>query len=141
MKTILITDLASKDYAAALRIRREVFILEQKVPETIEIDEFESSSRHFLTVVGSGPVATGRLRVKDSYIKFERIAALQKVRGQGVGRHLMGAMLAFAQENYPQLQPYMHSQLDAVGFYEKLGWKPIGEIFFEAGIPHKKMIF
>ena len=141
MTTIFISDLNSPEYQAAVAIRREVFVLEQNVPESIEIDEFESSSQHFLIKLGEVAAATGRLRVKGETIKFERIATLKKFRGQGVGRELMNSMLEFAQKKYPQLTPYMHSQLEAVGFYEKLGWKPQGEVFFEANIPHKKMIF
>lgn len=141
MTTILIRDLQSPEYQEALAIRREVFVFEQKVLESIEIDEFEASSQHFLIRVRDAPVATGRLRVKGETIKFERIATMKNFRGQGHGRELMTAMLHFAQKNYPQLTPYMHSQLEAVGFYKKLGWKPQGDVFFEANIPHKKMIF
>jgi predicted GNAT family N-acyltransferase len=52
------------DYQEALSIRRQVFIQEQRVPEEIEIDEFEKSSEHFLLVVAGIPAATGRLRKK-----------------------------------------------------------------------------
>lgn len=92
-------------------------------------------------VVAGIPAATGRLRVKNKFIKFERIATLNDYRGQGLGKILMEFMLAHAQKNYPTYTPYMHSQMDAVPFYEKLGWKAQGEIFFEANIPHRVMIF
>lgn len=129
------------DYLQALNIRREVFVQEQQVPEAIEIDEYEKVSEHFLLVVAGSPAATGRLRVKDKFIKFERIATLKTFRAQGLGRVLMEAMLSFAQKKYPTLTPYMHSQMDAVPFYEKLGWKPSGAIFHEANIPHRVMTF
>lgn len=129
------------DYQDALSIRRQVFINEQNVPEEIEIDEFEKSSDHFLLVVAGKPAATGRLRVKNDLIKFERIATLKDYRGQGLGKKLMEFMLQYAQKNYPTLTPYMHSQMDAVPFYEKLGWTVKGEIFYEASIPHKAMTF
>lgn len=129
------------DYHRALFIRRSVFILEQGVPEEIEIDEYESSSIHFLTVDSNGSaIATGRLRTKDSFIKFERIATLKEFRGMGVGQNLMGEMIRYARENYAGLTPFMHSQSSAVSFYEKLGWVTQGPIFFEAGISHQAMI-
>jgi len=34
---------------------------------------------------------------------------------------------------------YLTSQSDKVGLYEKLGFKPFGEQFEEAGIPHLAM--
>lgn len=109
------------DYQEALGIRRKVFIQEQSVPQEIEIDEFEKSAEHFLLVVAGFPAATGRLRVKDKFIKFERIATLKDYRGQGLGKMLMAFMLEYAQKNYPAYTPYMHSQIGAVPFYEKLG--------------------
>jgi predicted GNAT family N-acyltransferase len=129
------------EYQEALSIRRKVFIQEQNVPEDIEIDEYEKTSEHFLLVVAGLPAATGRLRIKNKFIKFERIATLKDYRGQGLGKVLMESMLAHAQKNYPTYTPYMHSQMDAVPFYEKLGWKSQGDIFFEANIPHRVMIF
>ena len=81
------------------------------------------------------------MRIKNKFIKFERIATLKDYRCQGLGKVLMQNMLFYAQKNYPTYIPYMHSQMDAVPFYEKLGWKSQGEIFFEANIPHRVMIF
>jgi predicted GNAT family N-acyltransferase len=127
------------EYLEALSIRREVFIKEQNVPENIEIDEYECNSHHFLLTKDSVPVACGRMRLKTPYIKFERIAGLKSHRGMGLGRVLMERMQEFARLNYPELTPYMHSQMEAVPFYEKLGWIKQGEIFFEAGIPHLVM--
>ena len=34
----------------------------------------------------------------------------------------------------------MHAQLDAVGFYERLDWLGVGEVFYEADIAHLLMI-
>lgn len=127
------------EYLETLSIRKEVFIKEQNVPEEIEIDEFECHSHHFLLTKAAVPVACGRMRLKSSYIKFERIASLKSFRGMGLGKMLMEKMQEFARLNYPELTPYMHSQVDSIAFYEKLGWTKQGEIFFEAGIPHLAM--
>jgi predicted GNAT family N-acyltransferase len=127
------------EYSEALAIRREVFITEQKVPENIEIDEFECNSHHFLLTINDEPAACGRMRSKGPFIKFERVATLKKYRGKGIGKKLMEGMQDFAQVNYPELIPFMHSQLEATNFYEKLGWTKAGEVFFEAGIPHLVM--
>ena len=131
----------AEDYEKCLAIRRKVFIEEQHVPEEIEIDEYEKTSKHFLVTIEGNPVATGRLRTKGTLIKFERIASLSSVRGRGTGKILMKCMLEFALENYPQHQPAMHAQKSAYGFYEKLGWKAVGEEFMEADIPHQLMLY
>lgn len=131
----------STDHQSALNIRKSVFVIEQNIPEEIEVDQYEMTSLHFLTSVDGVPAATGRLRVKDQFIKFERIACLKQFRGTGVGRHLMQKMLEYALENYPHLTPYMHSREDAVAFYVKLGWLPQGDIFYDVNIPHRAMIY
>ena len=141
MITIKIPNTDASDYQLALNIRKEVFVLEQNVPAELEVDSFEHSCDHFIIKNNGEALGAGRLRVKDSYIKFERIATVARARGQGVGRNLMEKMLEYAQVTYPQLTPYMHSQLDAVPFYEKLGWSASGDIFYEAGIPHRAMVF
>jgi cysteine-S-conjugate beta-lyase len=129
----------SPEYLQSLSIRRAVFVEEQKVPEGLEVDEFESQCMYFLLIHEKVPAATGRLRIKNSLIKFERIATLQKYRGLGLGKDLVNEMMNYAKTNHPELTPYMHSQLDAVSFYERLGWSVMGEVFHEAGIPHLAM--
>lgn len=129
------------DYEDVLAIRREVFIQEQNVPEEIEIDEFEMTSDHFLILVDDEPAGCGRMRLKDHYAKFERIATLKKFRGKGVGKKLMEFMMKHASEKYPNALPYMHSQAEAVSFYQKLGWTSKGDVFYEANIPHQTMIY
>ena len=128
----------SPDYADSFAIRKEVFIGEQKIDPALEI-EFEEESVFFLTKLDQVPAATGRLRVSGDKIKFERIAGRKMFRGSGAARELMNFMLAYAVKNYPDKIPYMHAQTEAAGFYEKLGWKRVGEIFYEADIPHVAM--
>lgn len=129
------------EYQQVLAIRKEVFVQEQKVPESIEIDEYETTSDHFLVLVDNQPAGCGRLRLKDHYAKFERIATLKQFRGTGVGSKLMAFMMGHARQKFPNALPYMHSQAEAVPFYEKLGWTAEGEIYYEANIPHRTMVF
>ena len=35
---------------------------------------------------------------------------------------------------------YLHAQVAVIGFYESMGFRCVGPIFDEAGIPHRKMI-
>lgn len=50
-------------------------------------------------------------------------------------------MLEHAQRVHSNFTPYMHSQTVAVPFYEKLGWISVGNIFYEANVPHLAMIY
>lgn len=129
-----------EDYQTCLEIRRQVFIEEQGVDESIEIDEHEKEATYFLVKVDGLPVATGRFRQKGSSVKFERVATLPSYRGQGIATQLMAEMQKVAAKKYPELTLLMHSQKEVIPFYEKLGWKVAGEPFVEAGIEHQMMV-
>jgi predicted GNAT family N-acyltransferase len=129
-----------KDYQICLKIRRKIFIEEQNVPERMEVDEFEKEAIHFLAFYQSHPAATGRIRINKGFVKFERVATLEKYRGKGIASGLMQEMQKVAIERFPTYLPAMHAQVKAVSFYVKLGWVQVGELFEEAGIEHQMMI-
>lgn len=131
----------SPEHQEALKIRKEVFVLEQNVPEELEVDQYEKNCEHFLTTVNGIPAGAGRLRIKDNTIKFERIACLKNYRGTGVGRNLMLKMLEHALTAHSHLTPYMHSQIVAIPFYEKLGWVSEGDVIYEANLAHRAMTY
>ena len=139
MKIIIAETKEDKD--KALEIRRTVFTDEQGVPESMEIDEYEQSSIHFLAYSNDEAVATGRFRIKKSYLKFERIATLKNARGKGIGKALMQFMQDHAFQNYPEYLPAMHAQESAISFYEQIGWMGVGDRYDEARIWHQTMIF
>jgi predicted GNAT family N-acyltransferase len=117
------------------KIRRAVFIDEQKVPEELEWDEYDPASTHFLVTVDDSPVAVARLKPDG---QIGRMAVLSEYRNRGIGRKLLQYILNNAEDkNLTQL--YLHAQVDAVAFYEKMGFTAQGEVFYEAGIPHRAM--
>ncbi|MBO8164940.1 MAG: GNAT family N-acetyltransferase [Brevibacillus sp.] len=132
-----------QEKADALFVRRRVFIEEQNVPESLEVDEYdrpEAPTIHFVAYRDGKPVGAGRLRVYDRQTgKVERVAVLDSERGTGLGRELMLAMEQTARdEGFSQLK--LNAQCHAQPFYEKLGYKPIGDVFDEAGIDHIAMV-
>jgi len=123
-----------REHAQALRI--EVFVVEQGVPVELEWDEADEVSMHAVAYDDEGqPVATGRL-LPDGHIG--RMAVRKSARGQGLGAAVLRALLEEAKRlQYAEL--VLHAQTHAMGFYLKHGFKPEGEEFSEAGIPHYKM--
>ncbi|NCX26843.1 MAG: GNAT family N-acetyltransferase, partial [Burkholderiaceae bacterium] len=81
-------------------------------------------------------IATGRL-IRDG--KIGRLAVLKQYRGQGFGGKLLRALVDHG-KNLDILDFYLHAQTSAIGFYERLGFKPIDSEFNEAGIAHIKMV-
>ncbi|MFE4199355.1 GNAT family N-acetyltransferase [Aneurinibacillus aneurinilyticus] len=128
----------------ALGVRRCVFIEEQNVPENIEIDVHDNehtATIHVLALDEQGEaVGAGRLREYEPGIgKIERVAVLSSCRSHGLGRLLMEKLEAEAVENgYRTVK--LNAQLQAEPFYERLGYKPEGNTFMDAGIEHIAMI-
>ena len=118
-------------------IRYRVFVIEQNVPQEIEYDEFEAAATHVIAFIGDQAVGTARWRSTDLGFKLERFAVPADQRGRGVGAALVDFVLNQLED---PSRAYLNSQVSAIGFYEKLGFKAIGEVFYEAGIPHKKMV-
>lgn len=125
------------DVDASRSIREEVFIVEQEVPAEIEYDEYEQTSTHILARSNDIAVGTARWRKTDQGQKLERFAVLKSARGLGVG----AALVTFILDRLESTETaYLNSQVSAIEFYAKFGFKETGGIFYEAGIPHRKMV-
>jgi predicted GNAT family N-acyltransferase len=123
-------------------VRRKVFIEEQKVPEELEIDEYDKAADHVIVYINNSPVATGRLVAINGEDLFGRIAVLKEYRGRGLGKIVVDNLINRAEEKGIG-EVHLHAQLTAKGFYESLGFEAYGEIFDDAGIDHigmKKVI-
>ncbi|MFC1760369.1 GNAT family N-acetyltransferase [Candidatus Neomarinimicrobiota bacterium] len=127
----------STDLERAYAIRRQVFCLEQNVPEDIEMDEFDEDSTHILAYINDNPVGTARWRSTEDGAKMERFAVLNEFRGKGVGEALVNYTLGKLKD-YDCI--YLNAQESVIKFYEKFGFDVVGDRFYEADIPHKMMI-
>lgn len=116
-------------------IRREVFIVEQQVPEQMEWDADDATSVHALALLDGHPVGCGRL-LPDGHIG--RMAVRAPFRSTGVGRALLQALLAEARRRGMR-EVVLHAQTHALRFYETHGFVADGPEFDEAGIPHRRM--
>ncbi|NYT66385.1 GNAT family N-acetyltransferase [Alcaligenaceae bacterium] len=121
----------------AKAIRLAVFVGEQGIPISIELDEHDPQSIHALAIAPDGTVVgTGRL-LQDAHIG--RMAVLADYRGQGVGGQLLQALVAEAKRlNYPGV--VLSAQIHASDFYKAHGFVRTGKPFLEAGIRHIDMV-
>lgn len=128
----------SEDQERAYEIRRRVFLDEQRVPPELEFDADDAHALHALAIVAGEPVATGRLVVRGDHAQIGRMAVLAEHRGHGVGRAILEELVRAASERGAS-RVILHAQVQAIGFYESLGFKAFGEVYDEAGIPHRNM--
>ena len=120
---------------AASRIRFAVFVEEQRVPAEIELDARDADSVHALATLDGRVIGTGRL-LPDAHVG--RMAVLKEARGRGVGGRILEALVARARARGDR-EVVLSAQVHAVPFYERHGFEAFGEIYQEAGIPHRDM--
>ena len=124
------------DRAMLSSVRREVFIVEQAVPEPLEWDEFDPVSRHALAVSAAGAaIGTARL-LPDGHIG--RMAVLAPWRSRGVGSALLRHMIATATQA-GLAAAVVNAQVQALAFYRRFGFVAEGEPFDDASIEHMAM--
>ena len=121
----------------AFTIRKQVFCIEQNVSEEIEMDEFDEVATHILAYINGKPIGTARWRFTADGAKMERFAVLKEARGKGVGEALVNYTLDQLKDND---FIYLNAQESVIKFYEKFGFVAVENRFYEANIPHKKMI-
>lgn len=122
--------------ACVMPVRTEVFVVEQGVPAEIERDALDAVCRHAIARDAAGRViATGRL-LPDGHIG--RMAVLREARGAGVGGAVLQALIAEAARRGLN-EVALNAQTHALDFYLHHGFEPVGEVFMEAGIPHRAM--
>lgn len=124
------------DYNDLRTVRETVFVLEQKVPLTLEWDAVDPHCHHVVARDAENrPIGTGRLTPDH---KIGRMAVLKEWRGKGVGESLLRTLIEQAREQrMPEVT--LSAQVSAIGFYEKFGFQPYGDKFEEAGIQHQAM--
>jgi len=124
------------DRAACSAVRQAVFVVEQGVPEDQELDQHDATSLHVLACDAAGAaVGTGRL-LEDGHIG--RMAVLADWRGRGVGDAILRALLAEAYARGDRAS-VLSAQVQAIPFYERLGYRVEGEEYVDCGIPHRTM--
>lgn len=119
-------------------IRMQVFIQEQNVPYEEDWDGLDSEN---YLIYSSEDIAVGTMRWRetDKEIKIERVAVLKSYRNKGYGTVIMEHVLKDLKLLKTNKEIILHSQLQAIPLYKRLGFVKYGEIFYEAQIPHYAM--
>ena len=128
------------DIAACRALRRRVFIEEQGVSEADEVDDLDDQAVHILATQNGLPVGSARLLTYGDTGKIGRVCVLQQARGTGLGAALMQAAVAQFRTVPGIKRVKLGAQLHALSFYERLGFTPYGDVFLDAGIPHRDML-
>jgi ElaA protein len=138
-------DLTVDELYRILRLRVEVFIVEQDCPYQ-DVDGRDPQAFHLLGETPSGElVAYARLLPRG--VSYPEAAAIGRVvtsmaaRGTGAGLRLMEEAIERCRERFGDDTPIRLGAQDyAIPFYRRLGFEPVGEGYLEDGIPHTTMV-
>lgn len=126
------------EFEKHLEIRKAVFQLEQGVPESADLDDFDKkrTAESYLAFYNGEAVGAARWRENRAGFKLERICILKEFRGKGIGKAIVRTLMNEVPKNMP---PNLASQADVVPFYKQFGFRARGESFWEGGLLHRYM--
>jgi predicted GNAT family N-acyltransferase len=124
--------------AAVYALRRKVFVVEQHIPQELEMDEDDKIATHVAALLDGRVIATLRIVVQGRRATIGRMAVAVSSRKTGVGRRLMEFAEASAADRGLE-KVVLAAQLTARDFYKRLGYVEEGPIFDDAGLLHVMM--
>ena len=129
-------DLTVSELYEIVRARQEIFLMEQRIV-CRDFDGVDYDALHCFLWENDKVVAYMRAFMEGGEIHLGRFLTLRH--GEGLGRRLMETALPVIKAEFACDKISFHAQKHAEGFYLKLGFKTVSDVFMEEGIPHVLM--
>lgn len=129
-------DISTVELYEILKSRAAVFVVEQNINYQ-DMDDIDYRSLHCFFMEDKKVVAYLRAFYEDesnSVVRMGRVLTLEH--GKGLGEELILKSLVAIKENMNAKKIVGHAQAYALPFYEKYGFKSVGDVFIEEGIEH-----
>jgi GNAT superfamily N-acetyltransferase len=134
-----IIDHGSNEYQQMVKLRED--ILRKPLGLGFDSNELESEKENMLIAAFEDETILGCCMLVEEdpkTVRLRQMAVLNDLQGKGIGRALMNFAENLARDRgYRTLS--MHARKNAVGFYEKMGYKVASDEFTEVTIPHYLM--
>jgi ElaA protein len=135
-------ELTPTDLYAILRLRSEVFVVEQNCV-FLDMDNKDQQCLHLSGWLDTALLAYTRIVPPGvAYImpSIGRVVSSPRARGTGIGRELMQRSIEAVYNLYGQQPIKIGAQYYLKSFYTSLGFLQSGAIYLEDGIEHIEMI-
>lgn len=135
-------DLTPSELYAIMKIRQEVFIVEQSCPY-LDADGKDILSLHLLCYCENELAAYARLvpaRISYEEISIGRVVSSPKFRRKNLGRELMKRAIQEIENLNGRVPIRIGAQAYLKKFYEEFGFEDQNEPYIEDGIPHLIML-
>ena len=134
------SDLGKEQLYALLKLRSEVFVVEQKCAyPDLDGQDLEGDTHHLMGWEDDQLMAYLRLLDPESQggdVVIGRVVTAPAGRGKGLGHAMMEQALKQAEKHWPQVPIYLSAQAHLQGYYGKYGFVVAGEEYLEDDIPH-----
>jgi len=133
-----ILDHGSPEYMQMVKLRYD--ILRRPLGLNFSTEELESEKNNMLIAAFEEDQILGCCMLVEGpgKVRLRQMAVLNDLQGKGVGRALMHFAENIARDRGFKLLS-MHARKNAIGFYEKMGYRVSGHEFSEVTIPHYVM--
>ena len=136
------SELDTEDLYQILRLRSEVFVVEQDCVYQ-DIDNKDQNATHLYFKENEEIVAYTRIFKAGHYYEnpcIGRVVVSKKNRGKDLGKKIMIDSIEYIKQNIKGEKIELSAQKYLDKFYKDLGFYKIGEDYLEDGIPHQRMI-
>ncbi|WP_125682205.1 GNAT family N-acetyltransferase [Levilactobacillus yonginensis] len=123
------------------QLRVTVFVVEQACAYQ-EVDDLDLTAQHLVRFDEAQRLsAYARIMDEGSQVRIGRVVVAPFARKQGIGRRLVAAAIATAQQNYLRAQQIViQAQAYLQEFYASFGFEPVSDVYLDTGIPHLDMV-
>lgn len=135
-------ELTPHELYAILRLRSEVFVVEQTCPY-LDPDGKDVYCNHLMGYIDSELVAYARIVPADisySEVSIGRVITSFAQRRTGAGKELMKEAIAATEKLFRRVPIRIGAQAYLKQFYEAFGFEDLNEPYMEDGIPHLIML-
>jgi ElaA protein len=133
-------ELGRDELYAVLALRQRVLVVEQSSPYP-DLDFIDQVADHLLATDDGTLIGYARCHAPSAgraHASFGRVVVAQKYRGTGIGKDLVGRMIAHLAQG-SCLDVVIGAQLYLEEFYARFGFTRDGEPYDDAGVPHVNM--
>lgn len=139
LMALKIIDHGSNEYRQMVKLRDD--ILRKPLGLGFTNEELEEEKDNMLIAAFEDDDILGccmLVEEKPGTLRLRQMAVLNDLQGKGIGRALMNFAENIARDRGYKIMS-MHARKNAIGFYEKMGYKVSGAEFIEVTIPHYVM--
>lgn len=136
-------ELTVEEMYEILRIRADVFVVEQKCPYQ-DCDDKDKKAVHLFLEDGGRIAAYLRILQKGvSYkeISIGRVLVDRQYRRKGLAREMLLKAIKYVEETLNEHEIRISAQAYLIEFYKSVGFVQVSKQYLEDGIPHVEMFY